>query len=165
MEPRRIHQVRRGLRRTPTDSTWVRRGSNLVWGTFKVHFWWTRVHKSTKMEVCRGLHLGETKADPPSPPRTPTDSDKLHVGPTRLQLSLVHFRSPLLVDSSPQVHQNGISPPRSSKSVANFVQVFCRCRLYKLSELRGVEWVGYVYILYFFYKKLDYTYSNSIIWS
>ena len=32
------------------------------------------------------------------------------------------------------------------------VQFFCRCRLYKLSALRGAEWVGYVYTLYFFIK-------------
>ena len=45
VEPRRIHQVRHALRR----------GSNLVPCTFKVHFWWTRVHKSTKIEVRCGV--------------------------------------------------------------------------------------------------------------
>ena len=94
--------------------------------------WWTRVRGGStwfrggltwlqldQVGVRRGLHLGGAEAVPPSPPRTPTDSAGLHVSPTRLQLSPVDFQSPLRVDSSPQVHQNG-SPPRTPKSAADF---------------------------------------------
>ena len=51
----------------------------------------------------RGLHLGWTEANPPSPLRTPKNSDGLHVDLTRLQLSPVDFWSLILVDSIPQI--------------------------------------------------------------
>ena len=73
VEPRRIHQVRRGLRRTPTDSTWVRRGSNLVLCTSKSTFGGLestsppKWKSAAEFKVRRGLFQ---QSPPRTPPRT-----------------------------------------------------------------------------------------------
>ena len=135
--------------------TWVRRGS--TW--FRRGLTWLQLDQNG---LRRGLHLGGTEADPPSPPRTPTDSDGLHVGPTRIQLSPVHFEvhfwwTRVHKSTKMEVRRGVQSPPRtfpaksaadwSTSSAADLTKFHC----YLQSPQQNWPWTTmYKFCIYYF---------------